>query len=215
MRDRKEIMKVIVCLGNPGAKYERNRHNVGFRVGDALRDKELFSGPSTKFSSAVYKGNIEGESVLLLYPNTYMNLSGKAVQACLSFYKAESMDLLVIYDDIDIDFGELRFRKKGGPGTHNGLRSIVGLLGTRDFPRLRVGVGPVPQKRDLADFVLANFDSIEEADLPNIFQRSIETIKIWIKEDEEAAIRSTAQKINTKGHAATTNIKPNEQRKSS
>jgi peptidyl-tRNA hydrolase, PTH1 family len=182
-------MKVIVCLGNPGSNYKKTRHNVGFRVGASLIEDFSLEAVQDKFKSQCFKGMVCSESVLLLFPQTFMNLSGEAVQACLAWYKLELTDLLIVYDDIDIDFGTLRFRKKGGPGTHNGLKSITQCLGSREFPRLRFGVGPVPGKTDLASFVLSSFRSKEEENFPFLCSKASQTVRVWIDENEDAAMR--------------------------
>lgn len=182
-------MKIIVCLGNPGAAYLRTRHNIGFRVGDAIVDQFSFERLQDKFKSQVFKGVVSGEPVIVIFPQTFMNLSGEAVQSCLSWYKSDISDLLVVYDDIDIAFGTLRFRKQGGPGTHNGLKSITKLIDSRAFPRLRFGIGFVPGKMNLADFVLARFNEQEETDIPFLLDESVATIQKWIENGDDAAIR--------------------------
>lgn len=170
-------MKFIVCLGNPGPEYVRHRHNVGFRVGEALANALGFSKQGNKFKSCVYQGRVHTESTLLLFPQTFMNLSGDAVVAALHFYKAPISDLLVIYDDFDIPFGTLRLREKGSPGTHNGMKDIVRKLASNEFFRLRIGIGPKPERGDVSDFVLADFSKQEEAALPDVFQKAIQTIQ--------------------------------------
>ena len=134
-------MYVIVGLGNPGKKYENTRHNMGFLAVDVLAEKYDIKVNKIKFKSLVGEGRIAGEKVVLAKPQTYMNLSGEAVREIVDFYKIEPQQLIVIYDDIDIDTGAIRIRKKGSAGTHNGMRNILYQIRTEDFPRIRVGIG--------------------------------------------------------------------------
>ena len=148
-------MKIIFGLGNPGAKYERNYHNLGFMVIDALAEK-LNCVLNKKGRNGVYgECNIGGEKVLLVKPQTYMNNSGECVSAFMAFYKVLPQDVLVIYDDIDIDKGTIRFRPQGSPGTHNGMRSITSHIG-QNFMRLRVGAKNTHPEIALIDYVLMN-----------------------------------------------------------
>ena len=162
-------MKLILCLGNPGQEYEKHRHNVGFRFGDFLIDQFNFQSAGKKFKSHLYEGIIHGEKCLLLKPQTYMNLSGEALVAAVSFYKLLVMDCVVVYDDFDIPFSALRFRQSGSAGTHNGMKSVVQLLGSLEIPRLRIGIGPLPEGRSVVDFVLSNFLPEEEKKLHDVF----------------------------------------------
>lgn len=182
-------MKIVVCLGNPGSSYVKTRHNSGFRVGEMLMSVASADGLKDKFKSRYCKGNLGGTDIIIIFPKTYMNLSGEAALAVVSWFKIPLSDMLVVYDDIDIDFGTLRFRKQGGPGTHNGLRSITQVLNSREFPRLRFGVGPAPKMPALADFVLSNFSKEEEMSMPNLVLKAIDTISMWVKEGDDAAMR--------------------------
>ncbi len=166
-------MKLIVCLGNPGEKHKKTRHNIGFRIADSLIKDLSLSKVGNKFKSKLYEGKAGREKLFLIKPDTFMNLSGEAVQPLLGFYKIPLENMLVIYDDVDIPFGKIRFRPKGSAGTHNGMRSIINILGSGDFPRLRFGVGPVPLKWHIADFVLSNFTTEEEKELPELIQLTI------------------------------------------
>ena len=158
-------MKLICGLGNPGKKYDNTRHNVGFAVVDLLVDGSEFK---ENWNALVAELEMHGEKTLVIKPLTFMNLSGQAVAKFVNFYKIESQDIIIVYDDIDLPLGELRFRESGGPGTHNGMKSIIHELGTQDFPRLRVGIESrgetAPEQMDLAAFVLAPF-SKEEAEI--------------------------------------------------
>lgn len=150
-------MRIIVGLGNPGEKYSRTRHNVGFDVIDLLSAKLNIPVKKLKCRATIGEGMIGGEKIVLIKPQTFMNLSGLTVSDALSWYKAEPKDVLLIVDDIDLPLGQVRLRAKGGPGTHNGLRHIVQCTGTGDFPRVRVGVGAPPPEWDLADWVLSKY----------------------------------------------------------
>jgi len=166
-------MKLILCLGNPGAEYEHHRHNIGFRFADCLVSHFSLQPAGQKFKSTVYEGLINGEKCLVLKPKTFMNCSGEALVAAVSFYKLLATDCLVVYDDFDIPFTELRFRQSGSAGTHNGMKSVVQLMGTLDIPRLRVGIGPLPQGASIVNFVLSNFSKEEEAKLPDILPEGV------------------------------------------
>lgn len=148
-------MIVIAGLGNPGLQYAATRHNVGFMAVDRLaRDKGVAFNKSEHHGKTGFYFD-GGEKVLLVKPQTYMNESGRCVREIVDYYKVDLSDLIVIYDDVDLAPGGLRIRKKGGPGTHNGMRSIVDELGSGDFPRIRIGIGSQPAGWDLADYVLS------------------------------------------------------------
>jgi len=148
-------MIVIAGLGNPGLQYAATRHNVGFMAVDRLaRDKGVAFNKSEHHGKTGFYFD-GGEKVLLVKPQTYMNESGRCVREIVDYYKVDLSDLIVIYDDVDLAPGGLRIRKKGGPGTHNGMRSIVDELGSGDFPRIRIGIGSQPPGWDLADYVLS------------------------------------------------------------
>ena len=155
-------MFVIAGLGNPTRQYEGTRHNVGFDVIDALADKYNIAVDARKCRAYVGKGIIEGQKVLLVKPQTYMNLSGESVRELVDYYKIdETEQLLVIYDDISMDVGRLRIRKKGSAGGHNGIRNIIAHLGHDVFARIKIGVGAKPQAYDLVDYVLGHFTDRE------------------------------------------------------
>lgn len=155
-------MYVIVGLGNPGDKYTKTRHNVGFDVLDRLAGRLGIAFNKSKCKARLAEGRIGSERVVLAQPQTFMNLSGESVVELMNWYKAEMDHLVVVYDDIDLDLGHVRFRAKGGAGTHNGMRSIIGLLGRDDFPRVRVGTGRAPKGWNLADWVLSGYRTEEE-----------------------------------------------------
>ena len=162
-------MYVIVGLGNPDKKYEHTRHNIGFDVIDALADKYNISVTDKKHKALCGSGVIEGMKVLLVKPQTYMNLSGESVAEVMNFYKLDpDEEMIVIFDDISLEPGRIRIRKKGSAGGHNGIKSIIAMTGTQGFSRIKVGVGEKPQGWDLADHVLGRFSSedrekVEEA----------------------------------------------------
>ena len=156
-------MHVICGLGTPGKKYENTRHNIGFIAIDRLSDKLGINVNKSKFRATVGEGSIAGEKILLVKPETYMNDSGMAVKEIMDFYKLDPSELIVIYDDFDIPEGTVRIRPFGSSGTHNGMKSIIRLLGSDRFPRIRIGTGKEDmESRELISFVLGGF-SKEEA----------------------------------------------------
>ncbi len=183
-------MKLIAGLGNPGPRYAESRHNIGFRVVDeaARRWAVEVTRYDRDYEGLVGQATVAGQPVLLLKPATFMNLSGRAVQPLAHFYTAPLDRILVIFDDLDLPFGVLRLREKGGAGGHNGMRSIIDRLGTGDFPRLRVGIGRPPGRMDPAAFVLRDFDAVEEAELNGICDRAVQAIDAFIAEGVGAAM---------------------------
>lgn len=154
-------MYLIAGLGNPGKEYENTRHNAGFLVMDKLEEKLGADISEKKHKALCGRGVINGEKVILLKPQTYMNSSGESLRAAADYYKIEPDHILVIYDDISLEPGQLRIRSKGSAGGHNGIKSIIAHLGTQDFPRVKVGVGAKPPRMDLADYVLGHFSQAE------------------------------------------------------
>ena len=155
-------MYLIVGLGNPGERFEHTRHNAGFDVLTLLSEKLGIPVTRRKCSALVGEGFFQGEKVALCKPQTFMNLSGEAVQQLMHWYKAEARQVLLIYDDIDLPAGWVRVRPNGSAGTHNGMRNIVACTGTEDFPRIRVGTGSKPPEYDLLDWVLTRYRTPEE-----------------------------------------------------
>lgn len=174
-------MKIIVGLGNPGKDYQNTRHNIGFMVIDELFSRYKISSFKTKFSSVYSEININGEKVLLVKPTTYMNNSGIAVRDLLNFYKVIPEDLLVVYDDIDINFSDVRIRKKGSSGSHNGMKSIIYQIQSEDFPRIRIGVGKKHENEDLAKFVLSNFSKEEMNDIKESITIAADSVESFLK----------------------------------
>lgn len=182
-------MKIIAGLGNPTKEYEGTRHNIGFSVIDSLAAQYNIHMNEKKHRAICGRGMIEGEKVLLIKPQTYMNLSGESVAEAVKFYKLNpEEDFLVIYDDIDLDVGRLRIRTKGSAGGHNGMKNIIAHLGTQTFARIRIGVGAKPKDWDLADYVLGRFSG---EDIPLIEEgkrNACEAVKIIIQQDVETAM---------------------------
>lgn len=159
-------MFIIAGLGNPGKEYENTRHNTGFRTIDALAKKYGIDVSERKHKAIIGKGVIEGHKVILAKPQTYMNSSGESLRELLDYYKPDiESEIIVIYDDITLDVGNIRVRKKGSAGGHNGMKSIILHLGSENFARVRVGIGEKPARMDLADWVLGHFP---KSDLENL-----------------------------------------------
>ena len=157
-------MFLIVGLGNPTKQYEKTRHNIGFDVMDALADKYNISISENKHKALCGKGVIEGMKVVLAKPQTYMNLSGESVAELVNYYKLDpESELIVVFDDISLEPGNIRIRKKGSSGCHNGIKNIIAMTGTQNFMRIKVGVGEKPKGWDLADYVLGGFSKEDEA----------------------------------------------------
>lgn len=162
-------MKLIVGLGNPGAKYDNTRHNVGFMFLDYLAARYNLKF-NTKGNYQIAETNIGGEKVLLLKPQTFMNLSGEAVNAVCKFYKLDSADIIVVYDDLDMDFGKLRVKDNSSAGGHNGIKNIISHLHTQEFMRIKVGINN-EYKKDVKSFVLSKFSKSEINDLTSLFYK--------------------------------------------
>jgi PTH1 family peptidyl-tRNA hydrolase len=172
-------VKLICGLGNPGAEHAADRHNAGFLVVDRLADQLRIPLDASKFDARVGTGRIGDERLLLLEPETYMNLSGRAVAAAARFYKVEAGDLLVVHDELDLDFGRLQLKLGGGIAGHNGLRSIVASLGEDGFARLRMGVGKPEGRERTVGHVLSGFSAAERAELPALVDRAAEAAIGW------------------------------------
>ncbi|KDP20099.1 hypothetical protein JCGZ_05868 [Jatropha curcas] len=187
---------LIVGLGNPGKKYQGTRHNVGFEMVDALADSEGIPMSSVSFKALFGKGFIGNVPVMLAKPQTFMNASGESVGAIVSYYKVPLKQVLLVYDDLDLPFGKLRLLPKGGHGGHNGMRSVIDhFKGSRDFPRLRIGIGRPPGKMDSVNFVLRPFNKQEREELDFTFQQSIQAIRILLLEgfNKSATFVNTAK----------------------
>ena len=175
-------MKIIVGLGNPGITYERTRHNVGFLVLDRLAELNHIFISTKRFKSLYGVGRIDSERVILIKPMTLMNRSGDAVIRVLHFFHAGIEDLIVTHDDLDLPFGRLRFKLRGGDGGHQGVRSIVESIGRNTFLRLKIGIGRPPRGMDPADYVLTPFDEVQYSNLVPIVSRVAEALKVLVLE---------------------------------
>lgn len=179
-------MKIVVGLGNPGAQYEKTRHNVGWMVLDRLADRAGWSGRGrTRDASAIAQGRYNGLDLLLVKPLTFMNESGLAVRKVLARQHAPLTEMLVVVDDFALPFGKLRIREGGSAGGHNGLRSIIGELGNEQFPRLRVGIGE--PDRDAVDHVLSQFNRGERARLSELLDAAADAVEAWAREGTSKA----------------------------
>lgn len=170
-------MWLIVGLGNPGREYEETFHNCGFITLGILAQKHHIEIDKLKWKGEYGKGTIGGEDCILLRPRTFMNLSGQSVIEVMQFYKIPHDHLIVVYDDIDIARGTIRVRASGSAGTHNGMKSVIYCLGAQDFPRVRIGCGPVPEHWDLADFVLSTIPKEEHDTMKKAFEEGAEAIE--------------------------------------
>lgn len=173
-------MKVIVGLGNPGFQYNKTRHNVGFAVIDELAKQVNIPVKQKKFNAVFGIGHVQGEKMALVKPLTYMNASGEAVRPFLDYYKVPTEDLVVIYDDLDLPTGKIRLREKGGHGGHNGMRSIISHLGTKEFKRIRVGISHPARELDVIDYVLKPFSKQERKVVAEACERAAEACERWV-----------------------------------
>ena len=188
-------MKLIAGLGNPGKEYEHTRHNMGFDVVDELASRWHVLNWKEAFKAEIATVVVHGEKVCLMKPLTYMNLSGESLRALTDFYKIDvETELLVIYDDISLDVGQLRIRKKGSAGGHNGIKSIISHLGTNVFPRIKVGVGEKPSGYDLADYVLGHFSKDDRAKMQEGYTRAMHAAEMLVAGDVEQAMNEYNKK---------------------
>lgn len=174
------IMKIVVGLGNPGIKYRANRHNVGYMILSELAAKLAATSPKAKFHADTMDVRVQGESVLLLCPTTFMNRSGTSVLEASRFYKIEPENIFVVCDDLDLPFEKLRIRPEGGSGGQNGLRDIARVLGTDKFPRMRFGIGRPPGRMDAAKYVLMDFTSEEKKTLPIALKTAADAVECFL-----------------------------------
>lgn len=179
---------LIVGLGNPGRNHAFNRHNVGFMAVDKLALAQGIDLRRVQSKAIVGNGRLAERAVILAKPQTFMNLSGEAVGALASFYRIPPRAVLVVYDELDIPFGVIRLREKGGAGGHNGMRSIIGQLGTNQFARLRVGIGRPPGRMDPAAFVLQDFNRDEALELPGVLDRAVKAVETFVVDNITTAM---------------------------
>ncbi len=182
-------MKLIVGLGNPGARYDWTRHNLGFLAVDALARKLGADVSKGEHHALTGRATAEGQRLLLAKPLTFMNRSGEAVQSLVAYYQIDLSDLLIIYDDLALQPGQIRLRPKGSAGGHNGLRSIIRSLGTDEFPRLRMGIGGVPPGWAGADYVLSRFRSDQVPAVEAFANRAADASYVWLTQGLEAAMQ--------------------------
>lgn len=181
-------MKVIAGLGNPTKKYEGTRHNMGFSAIYQIADRYNIKMNILNHKALIGTGIIAGEKVMLVMPQTFMNLSGESIGEILRYYKLTPEDLIVLYDDIDLDIGKLRIRAKGSAGGHNGIKNIIAHIGTTEFDRVRIGVGHKPEGRDLADYVLSRFSSGELPVVRDSVSKAADAIEVIITTGIDAAM---------------------------
>jgi PTH1 family peptidyl-tRNA hydrolase len=187
-------MFVVVGLGNPGRQYQNNRHNVGFRIVDQLAARAGASSPREKYGAELSEVSLGTERVLLFKPMEFMNVSGQAVQRVAAFYKVAVANTIVVHDELDLPFARLKLGMGGGPGGHNGVRSLITELGTPAFARVRVGVDRPPGGWDAADYVLANFTGAEQAQLPALIDLAADAVEDILARGLPAAMNKFNQK---------------------
>ena len=189
-------MFIIAGLGNPKKEYDNTRHNIGFAMIDALADKYQISVMDIKNKGMTGKGIINGQKVILVKPLTFMNLSGECIRALTDYYKIDpETELIVISDDISLPPGQIRVRKKGSAGGHNGLKNIIQHLGTEGFQRIRLGVGEKPKGYDLADYVLGHFSKEEEAFIKEGIGKAIEAAEMMLAGETDRAMNEFNRKV--------------------
>ena len=190
-------MFLIVGLGNPGKQYENTRHNVGFDAIDCLVDEYRIPSSGKQHKAMFGKGIIEGQKVILAKPMTYMNLSGDSIRALMDFYKLEpETDLIVVFDDISLEPGNIRIRRKGSAGGHNGIKSIIAHTGTQNFKRIKVGVGEKPQGWDLADHVLGHFSESDRKDVELAIADAVKAAGLIVMDDIDQAMNEYNKKTS-------------------
>lgn len=179
---RRNNVKLIVGLGNPGKQYETTKHNIGFLTLDALAANLGLSFNKTKFKSIYAEGNIGTEKVILVKPQTFMNLSGESVRPWMDYFDLTEEDVVIIYDDMDLPVGKIRLRQQGGHGGHNGVKSLIQHMGTQNFNRIRVGVGRPFPSQDVISHVLSPFSKDTVDDMKNSIHESVDAIKYWVND---------------------------------
>jgi len=187
-------VKIIVGLGNPGTQHRMNRHNIGFQVVDRIAQINHISIRTKRFKSLYGTGWINFQQVVLFKPMTFMNRGGEAVKKATDFFHLGMEDLVVVHDDLDLPFGRLRFKRRGGDGGHQGVRSIIERMGGNNFLRLKVGIGRPPEGMDSADYVLDVFDKIEQPLLDQILSQAGESLTVMLREGLEKAMNQFQKK---------------------
>jgi PTH1 family peptidyl-tRNA hydrolase len=187
-------MYILVGLGNPTAKYQATRHNIGWDAITRISDEYRIPMDNKRHKAICGKGHIDGQKVILAQPMTYMNLSGESVRELVDFYKVTPEEVIVIYDDISLEVGQLRIRKKGSAGGHNGIKSIISHLGTDEFPRIKIGVGDKPKDWDLADYVLSRFAKEENEVIRGALKDTMDACKMIVNGEIDAAMNQYNRK---------------------
>jgi peptidyl-tRNA hydrolase, PTH1 family len=187
-------VKAIIGLGNPGTHYQWSRHNIGFLVVDRFAGIEHIPICTRRFKTLYGKGRIDSKEVVLIKPMTFMNLSGEAVRKAIHFFHIGMEDLIVVHDDLDLIFGRLRFKRRGGDGGHQGVRSLIAALNGSGFLRLKVGIGRPPEDTDPAEYVLERFPAIQQLDLDRILSQAAESLQVMLLEGVEAAMNRYQKK---------------------
>lgn len=189
-------MFIIAGLGNPGKQYENTRHNTGFSVIDVIAETFDIAVLEKKHKAVIGKGYIDGQKVILAKPQTFMNLSGESIRELIDYYKVdETTELVVIYDDISMDVGQLRIRKKGSAGGHNGIKNIIAHLGHDTFLRIKVGVGEKPKGYDLADYVLGHFTQDEQKIMRESAGQAARAVQLLLQGDVDKAMNDYNKKV--------------------
>jgi len=190
-------VKIIVGLGNPGTQFKESRHNIGFLVLDQLAKTHQISFSTKRFNALYGMGSIQSQKVILFKPMTFMNRSGEAVKKAIHFFQLGLENIIVIHDDLDLPFGRLRFKMRGGDGGHLGIRSTIESLGANTFLRLRVGIGRPPKGMESADYVLSSFDTSEQLLLNPTLNQAAEALKVMLLEGVQFAMNRFQKKIRT------------------
>jgi peptidyl-tRNA hydrolase, PTH1 family len=188
-------VKIIVGLGNPGVHYQGSRHNIGFQVVDRLAEINHIPINTRRFKALYGTGWINSQSVVLAKPMTFMNRSGEAVKKATHFFHLGMEDLIVIHDDLDLSFGRLRYKRRGGDGGHQGVRSIIESMGGNTFLRLKVGIGRPSKEIEPAEYVLTSFGGIEQSYLDEILSKAAESLMVMLLEGIEAAMNRYQKKL--------------------
>ena len=186
--NRGGVQWLVVFLGNPGLKYQNTRHNAGFLTADVVEKDCGVRIDRLRFHALTAQAELGGQKVLLMKPQTYMNLSGECIRQVMDYYKVDPSEFIVIYDDISLVPGGIRIRKKGSAGGHNGIKNIIAHLGTQEFPRVRIGVGEKPARMDLADYVLGHFPKEEAETMTTAFKDGAAAVVDMMTEGVEAAM---------------------------
>jgi PTH1 family peptidyl-tRNA hydrolase len=181
-------MKLVVGLGNPGRRYQRTRHNVGYEALARLAARRSLGPPKARFQGDVVEAELAGQKALLLCPTTFMNLSGSSVREAMAFYKLPDQNLLVVCDDLNLPVGKLRLRTGGSSGGQKGLEDIIQKLGTDQFARLRIGIGAAPPQWDWADYVLSEFAADERPIIEQALEQAADAVELWAAEGPESCM---------------------------